>query len=678
MADIKRIPVTKESYKKPAVKTGAKLGMPMAQSTPIDKTKIKKAAMGGFGYGWNTFSGTGMNTSVHNNSYANMGQSAGGFGDVPLYFAMMNEQNGGILYWPVTLKEKYSWYRYWARVDPFVRAAVRLHSDLPMSKLVLRMPRMKDRKLRNKILKRYERMMKSIKLFDRLHSILFETNVIGNAMIFCEFDEEKKEWSKLLLLPQEEVTLSKLPLSDDAKIQYTPEVVNTIIKRYSIPVDSEESYGAFIDGLSDEERMVMSGFSYEFTKNLVENNGVLIMDTNPYTGDKGHEVGSFVFHFHDVKHDYYDLAASPLECVVVPLLMKEHYKYTQLNLASRNMTPRNKVTAPEISVDDLAELREQLDMTMLNPDYSIVTNYDWGWEQLGSQDRLIDLSREYESIENQLFAGLGVTRELMTGEGLYSGSKISIEILNTRYLLIREMLQRFVEENLFLPMAVENGWFEEDEDGDKDYFYPRLSFTRLTIRDNAEVFDSLFQLYQKGSIPIDTILDLFNLDSDEIHEKLLRDQFTVKDAVYNDMLRGIYGSVGDKMVEETDLVDQIIANTVGPNGNKLKRKKSEDDDGGYDEEGGFDSNSNDSDTTGENYEDDISDIVNDNADGIEEDADTDSTSEMTVDELLGMSPNAADNEDNSEVDELSVESAEPTVKESFIVSSKKNKSGRDL
>ena len=133
--------------------------------------------------------------------------------------------------------------------------------------------------------------------------------------------------------------------------------------------------------------------------------------------------------------------------------MKEHYKYTQLNLASRNMTPRNKVTAPQISQQALQDLRQQIDMSMLSPDYSIVTNYDWSWEQIGANDRLIDLGREYQNINDQLFAGLGVTKQLLTGQGMYSGSKISIQILNTRYMLSRQMLQRFVEQSLFLPMA---------------------------------------------------------------------------------------------------------------------------------------------------------------------------------------------------------------------------------
>jgi len=48
------------------------------------------------------------------------------------------------------------------------------------------------------------------------------------------------------------------------------------------------------------------------------------------------------------------------------------------------MTPRNKISAPGITEDALNDLREQVDMSMLNPDYSIVTNYDWNWEQIGA------------------------------------------------------------------------------------------------------------------------------------------------------------------------------------------------------------------------------------------------------------------------------------------------------
>ena len=80
----------------------------------------------------------------------------------------------------------------------------------------------------------------------------------------------------------------------------------------------------------------------------------------------------------------------------------------------------------------------------------------------------------------------------------------------------------------------------------------------------------MFQLYQKGSLPIGMILDIFNINSDDVDEELKKDLFTVKDATYNEMLRQAYSSMGDKLIENTDLVKQVAESIVGPTGKKLK------------------------------------------------------------------------------------------------------------
>jgi len=194
----------------------------------------------------------------------------------------------------------------------------------------------------------------------------------------------------------------------------------------------------------------------------------------------------------------------------------------------------------------------------MDPDYSIVTNYEVTWEQLGADARLLDLSTEYERIESQVFAGLGTTRELLTGEGAFTGNKITVEILNTMFLLVRNQLQNYVERQLFQPVAEAHGWYDENKrTGIKTYYYPRLGFNRLTIRDNAEVFDSLFQLYQKGSLPVDVIYELFNLDSDDLHDRIYADLFTVKDPNFNRTVEEISGEAGRNLVENSDVVKKI-------------------------------------------------------------------------------------------------------------------------
>jgi hypothetical protein len=89
---------------------------------------------------------------------------------------------------------------------------------------------------------------------------------------------------------------------------------------------------------------------------------------------------------------------------------------------------------------------------------------------------------------------------------------------------------------------------------------PRLSFTRLALRDNSDTFDALFNLYQKGSLDIDIILDLLNIDPVTTREKLQRDVFTLNDSSFNEVLRGIYQKVGDLLVEGSDVTEKIAEN----------------------------------------------------------------------------------------------------------------------
>jgi len=118
------------------------------------------------------------------------------------------------------------------------------------------------------------------------------------------------------------------------------------------------------------------------------------------------------------------------------------------------------------------------------------------------------------------------------------------------------------------------GFVEEDEDGNLQVIVPRLSFTRLSFRDNTETFDALMNLYQKGSLDIDTILEHLNLDPVTVREKLMQDVGTVQDATFNELFRGLYSRVGDALAENSDFAEKI-AEYLG-----LKYEKPQEEGGG--------------------------------------------------------------------------------------------------
>ena len=114
----------------------------------------------------------------------------------------------------------------------------------------------------------------------------------------------------------------------------------------------------------------------------------------------------------------------------------------------------------------------------------------------------------------------------------------------------------------FKPMCGRMGFIEEDDVLGAQVIYPKLSFTRLGLRDNGETFDALFNLYQKGSLDVDVILELLNVDPVSTRQKLERDLWSINDPMYNEMIRSVYSSAADKILENTEVMEIISEKLV--------------------------------------------------------------------------------------------------------------------
>jgi hypothetical protein len=51
---------------------------------------------------------------------------------------------------------------------------------------------------------------------------------------------------------------------------------------------------------------------------------------------------------------------------------------------------------------------------------------------------------------------------------------------------------------------------------------------------------------------------MFNIDADDTRVKLENDLFTVNDATFNEVIRGIYSAVAQKLVDETDVATKLM------------------------------------------------------------------------------------------------------------------------
>jgi hypothetical protein len=483
---------------------------------------------------------------------------------------------------PQSMDEQRNYYRFFYRADPFVGQAIDLHTELPLSKVRLNIPKAEDRDLAKRALDFCTRWTREVGLLHRLIEIVHDYYLLGECFIFVEdsspdmpddvrqelirvVDEETgdaveewrdrddadqravdwlkrnyKGWTAIRVLPPEQIHMEAFPFTDERIIELIPDSKTKDLINQADAGD--EQAARVVDSMpKDVVDSIRMG----------EN---ISLNTDP-------EAGSFVYYMSRKKSQYEPRGHSILERCIRTLVYRDKLRQAQTSIASRHMTPIRVVSAEDMDMADVEELRDQVDLALQDPDYSIIANFPIEWNEMGADSRLLDLSGEYDMTDRQLYAGLGVTESLLSGESSYSGDRINLEVINTRYMLLREILQDMIGEAVLKPMCARMGFVEQTDEGEQVIF-PKLSFTRLSLRDNADTFDALFNLYQKGSLDIDIILELLNIDPDTTKEKLERDLFGLNDATFNEVLRGVYGEVGRALAENSD-VNEIIAEKLG-------------------------------------------------------------------------------------------------------------------
>jgi hypothetical protein len=478
---------------------------------------------------------------------------------------------------PQSDDEKRNFYRFFYDHDPFVGQAIDLLDELPLSKVRLRKPKARNEKLASASLRFCEGWANRVKLLHRLMEISHEWNLLGETHIFCEDTSpdmpediefevvrevtsdgeiiERKEkrpdakersikwlkqnykgWTAIRCLPPEQIHMESFPFTDEKLVELIPDAkTKAVINRAK-------------SGDPHAQRVVNS-MPQDVVDAIAQGQNI------PLSTDASG--GSFYHYLARKKSQYEPRGKSILGRCLRTLIFRDKVRQSMTSIASRHMTPYRLIYAEDMNAEQTEDLREQVDLALQDPDFSIITNFQVTWEEMGADQRLPDWSWVYDFTDRQMYAGMGVTESLLSGESSYSGDRINLEVINTRFMLMREVLSDLVEDQFFRPMCARMGFVEEDEDGVLQVIVPRLSFTRLAFRDNTETYDALFNLYQKGSLDVDTIYEHLNLDPVTVREKLLADQGTVLDATFNEILRGLYSRVGDALAENSDFTEKI-------------------------------------------------------------------------------------------------------------------------
>lgn len=461
---------------------------------------------------------------------------------------------------PRSYSEERRWYRFFYDQEPLVGRAIDLKTFIPLSKMALSVPRTRSKMLSKKVHAFYQNLWTDLKLNEKLRWIVHEYNLIGEVIAYFEWDDDLNTWTKVLLLDPDMCEVQFMPYKDETRIFLRPP--NNIDTDMIEDLKNSEGYSDLAQAIDD--------FSEDFRSDLAGN--AIELNTDP-------RKGSFAKYLGRRRSPYKPgPGVSILRRLLRPLLFRDKIRQALTQITSRHMTPVRLVWAEGLSEEQVDELRNQVDFALMGPDFSIVTNYELNWQEITAEGRLFDATSVMERNTEEILIGLGMTKELLLGEGSYGAGRITLQVLDTEYSMIRDDIQDMVNE-LFRVVAEKQRFVETDiSSGMSHYVYSSLKFSRMALKDYADVFDFFWNLYQNGALDKDTLLEFFNLDPVDIESRLRRDFLTINDNLSDEFRRSIYNEVSSRVIEETNIVDRVIngfglagktINTFGVDGDSL-------------------------------------------------------------------------------------------------------------
>lgn len=450
---------------------------------------------------------------------------------------------------PRSFAEERRWYRWFYDQDPIVGRCIDLKTYIPLSKVTLGMPKGSNHEKNEMILAFFKNMWAELDMYEKLIWILHEYNLMGEVLIYFEWDDEKNNWDKILILDPDICEVRYLPFRDETLV-------------YLINDDSAED---LVDDAHDigEDDLASSLGGLLNEVEGEEGQKFIQLNTDP-------RKGSFVKYFSRKRSPYRaGPGVSVLRRVLRNLLFRDKIRQALTQITSRHMTPVRLVHAEGLGAEQLDELRDQVDFALTGPDFSIITDFEVTWTEITAEGRLFDTTAIYEQSTEELLIGLGMPKELLTNEGAYSGGRISLQMLDLEYTVIRDLLSEMVGE-VFRITAEKQGFLEKDPDTDVTIIlYPPLKFSRMALRDYADMFDFFSNMVTNGQLDKGTLLEMFNIDPTDVANKQKEDFLTVSDNLSDELRRGLLGEVVSRIATETDAVDRIIE------GYGLKRKTKE-------------------------------------------------------------------------------------------------------
>lgn len=493
----------------------------------------------------------------------------------------------------------YALYRYFYKTNPVIGRVIDLHTDLPLSKMSLTPPANVPKIASDYIMHFYGKVLDKINFPDLIRKATLAYWIYGSVDILIGDDYEGKH----TLVDAEDTLASFANTAQDTlaevekRYEEDPDSVNVqerktylsnkfqkfledgykgptqarvldIHEIWNISENKDINYrllevetSASLLALQDSSSISVAelidiGYNKGFLKLFSEN---LELDkplpkASSYLVDNDHLSGkAFIVTFerpegNSLIHRVLD------QCINWDSALRSwRAKIEQIGKVGR------VISAPDLSGDQLDDLRAEVEAMIEDPNYALVCNYAVEWEEVNSfvKEELNELIASTTELSSTISNALGIPDSMLSGDGQYSGDQIKLDMVNTAYSSFKNSLAAGLETQLMAPIALRKGFVTVGGWGELEIATPKVALSKTSLRDTVTQ-DILFSMYQKGAGSAHAVWESINIDPDEIKQQAEQERFTSSDPFFGNMMESIYGQAAADVYLKTDIVTNLV------------------------------------------------------------------------------------------------------------------------
>lgn len=405
--------------------------------------------------------------------------------------------------------------RHYYKYQPYVRNAVDLHTEIPLSDFFLECEAYKEAQ------EYYNDFKDRKNLTDVVTDVLRDYWLLGEGFSFGNWDDFDTEFDDFVQIPPEEMAVHSAYVTSRRAYVMRP---NTELgKLMSSNNQADRALARVIRQTSPEqaEKILRN------QPHMLDSNRLIVMQRKMAA--------------------YSNRGMSPVLSVVKDLLFEDHLNMFRTVFIQRHSYPmkiykigdKEKGWIPPASM--YLDFRRQLLNSVADPDFNLITHPFVTMEYVTGHDKILPLGPYYDLVKQRVFAGLFINDAMVGGDkSPYAGGMTFMRGLMYKYLTIRNTLDNELKRKVFLTLArMKKLQIPKKADvdhrvktklGERKYIIPKIFWQKANLLANSQMISTILAMREKGDAPLRYVTDLFGWNFDDVMDQLKREESTFAEA----------------------------------------------------------------------------------------------------------------------------------------------------